>query len=152
MPICKRSIPVACRPEDAFEYVAEWSNFKNFMPMYLDIKPVSLVHYGPGLSLEMTFMIAKTEMSTTLDLVEFVKNQRLVFKASRGLKSKITWEFKALGDKTLLTFSFEYDVPQGLVLRDSQREGFEKEIEGNANQSLELLKWILETQAASQKA
>jgi len=151
MPVCKRSLPVACKPEDAFEYVAEWSNFKNFMPMFLNMKPVSFVQYGPGLSLETTFVLTKLEIATTLDLVEFVKNQRILFKASRGLKSKVAWEFKPREGGTTILFSFEYEIPPGLVLRDAHREALEKEIDGHASQSMDLLKWILETQAASGK-
>lgn len=153
MPICKWNTPVVCKVEDAFEYIAEWTNLKDFMPMLVELKPVSLVMYGPGLSLEATIVLGKVEISTNLDLVEFLKNKKIMYKSSRGLKSRITWELKQLpGDKVLLSHSFECEVPPGLVRSDSQREAIEKELEGHANQSMSLLKWILESKAATAHA
>ena len=153
MPVCKWSTPVACKVEDAYEYIAEWTNLKDFMPMFVELKPVSLVMYGPGLSLEATLVLGKLEMSTTLDLVEFLKNKRIMYKSMRGLKAKLIWELKQLPeDKTLLSHSFEYEVAPGLVRRDSEREAIEKELESHANQSMSLLKWVLESKSATARA
>jgi len=148
MPVSKRNIPVVCTIEEAFEYVADWSNFKNFMPMFVDIKPVSMVTYGPGTSLETVMMISKTEIVSTLDLVEFVKNKRILYRATRGIKSKISWDFSQLPDKVLIIYSFEYEVPDGLVRRDVEKEAIDKELDGYASRSMELLKWVLESQSA----
>lgn len=153
MPVCKWNNPVACKVEDAFEYIAEWTNLKDFMPMFVELKPVSLVMYGPGLSLEATLVLGKVEISTTLDLVEFLKNKRIMYKSMRGLKAKIIWELKQLPeDKTQLSHSFDYEVPPGLVRRDSEREAIEKELEGHVNQSMSLLKWVLESKSAAARA
>jgi ribosome-associated toxin RatA of RatAB toxin-antitoxin module len=147
MPIFKHSHPIPCSIEDAFEYVADWTNLKNFMPMFMDIKPISLVQYGPGTSLETVLVLGKVEIMTTLDLVEFLKNKRILYKATRGIKSKISWDFVPLVDKTLVSFAFEYEIPPGLVNRDSEKEAIEKELAALAVQSMELLKWVLESQS-----
>lgn len=153
MPVCKWNTPVACKVEDAFEYIAEWTNLKDFMPMLVDLKPVSLVMYGPGLSLEAMLVLGKVEISTTLDLVEFLKNKRIMYKSMRGLKAKIIWELKPLSEgKMQLSHSFEYEVAPGLVRRDSEREAIEKELEGHVNQSMSLLKWVLESKSAAARA
>jgi len=147
MPIFKHSHPIPCAIEDAFEYVANWTNLKNFMPMFMDIKPVSLVQYGPGTSLETVLVLGKVEVITTLDLIEFLKNKRILYKATRGIKSKISWDFASIGDKTLISFVFEYEIPPGLVNRDVEKEAIEKELSGLALQSMELLKWVLQSQS-----
>ncbi len=152
MPVSKRNIPVVCTIEEAFEYVADWSNFKNFMPMFVDIKPVSMVAYGPGTSLETVMVISKTEIVSTLDLVEFTKNKRIMFRATRGIRSKLSWDFSQLPDKVLITYSLEYEIPDGLVRRDSEKEAIEKELDDYASQSVELLKWVLESQSSIRKA
>ena len=150
MPVCKWNTPVTCKIEDAFEYLAEWTNLKDFMPMLVELKPVSLVQYGPGLSLESTIVLGRVEISTTLDLVEFLKNKRIVFKSMRGFKAKIIWELTQMpGDKLSLSHSFEYEIPTGLVRGNSEREAIEKELEGHVNQSMSLLKWVLESKAAA---
>jgi len=147
MPIFKNSNPIPCAIEDAFEYVADWTNLKNFMPMFMDIKPVSLVQYGPGTSLETVLVLGKVEVMTTLDLIEFLKNKRILYKATRGIKSKISWDFASIGDKTLISFVFEYEIPPGLVNRDVEKEAIEKELSALALQSMELLKWVLQSQS-----
>jgi len=153
MPVCKWSTPVTCKIEDAFEYIAEWTNLKDFMPMLVELKPVSLVMYGPGLSLEATMVLGKMEISTSLDLVEFLKNKRIIYKSMRGLRSKIIWELKELpGGRTSLSSSFEYEIPPGLVRSNSEREAIEKELEGLVNQSMNLLKWVLESKSATPSA
>jgi hypothetical protein len=150
MPVCKWNTPLVCKIEDAFEYIAEWTNFKDFMPMIVDLKPVSLVTYGPGLSLEATIVLGRVEIATTLDLVEFLKNKRIMFKSMRGLRLKIIWELKEQpADKTLLSSSFDYEIPPGLVRSNTEREAIEKELEGLVNQSMSLLKWVLESKAAT---
>jgi hypothetical protein len=151
MPVSKRNIPVICTIEEAFEYVADWSNFKNFMPMFVDIKPVSMVAYGPGTSLETVMVISKTEIVSTLDLVEFTKNKRIMFRATRGIRSKLSWDFSQLPGKVLITYSLEYEIPDGLVRRDSEKEAIEKELDDYASQSVELLKWVLESQSSIRK-
>lgn len=151
MPISKRNLPVTCTIEEAFEYMADWSNFKNFMPMFVDIKPVSMVAYGPGTSLETVMVLSKTEIVSTLDLVEFAKNKRIQFKATRGIKSKLSWDFLQMPGKVLITYTFEYEIPDGLVRRDFEKEAIEKELDAYASPSMELLKWMLESQSAIRK-
>jgi ribosome-associated toxin RatA of RatAB toxin-antitoxin module len=145
MPICKRNVEVECPIDVAFEHVADWKNFKSFIPFFLNLKPVSVVEYGPGTSLETTISIGRIEVGTAFDLVEFLKNKKILYKASRGLKSKISWEFKQLTGKVLVTFIFEYEIPPGLVTRNYEREAFEKELQSAANSSMDLLVWVLQS-------
>lgn len=151
MPICKRALPVACHIEDAFEFVADWTNFKDFMPMLLDAKPISLVSYGPGTSLEATLVLSRLEIVTTFDLVEFIKNKRILYKAARGVRSKLSWDFAERGDRVLVTYTFEYEIPPGLVTRPSELEAIEKDMQERAVQSTDLLKWVLEARFPTEK-
>jgi len=147
MPASKRSLPIACRLEDAFERLADWTNYKNFMPMLLDIKPISDVTYGPGLSLEAVMVVARMEIVTTFTLVEFQKNRRIAFKAASGLRSKFSWDLSQLpGGKTLVTYTFEYEFPPALMARASEREAMEKDMQARVDQSMEMLKWVLEAE------
>ncbi|MEM2892193.1 MAG: SRPBCC family protein [Thermoplasmata archaeon] len=152
MPVSKRSLPIACRIEDAFERLADWTNYKNFMPMLMDIKPISLVTYGPGTSLEAVLVAARMEIVTTFDLVEFQKNRRIVFKAARGLRSKFSWDLSQLpGGKTLVTYTFEYEFPPGLAVSASDKEAMEKDMQSRVDQSVEMLRWVLEAECGLQE-
>ncbi len=141
---CKRRISVDCRIEDVFEYVADWHNFKAFMPMFSGMEPTSLVQYGVGTSLDTTVAIGKVEIRTTLNTTEFLKNRRIVIKATKGFRLRVCWEFKDIGGKSLITYDFDYDLPSGLTFRAEQKDALEKDIECSACRSMELLKWLLE--------
>ncbi|MGB2581500.1 MAG: SRPBCC family protein [Thermoplasmata archaeon] len=141
----KRRASVACRIEDSFEYVADWKNYTNFIPMFLEIEPMSLVHYGPGTSLDVLVSLGKMEIKTALDVSEFQKNKKITIKATKGFRMRATWEFKDIGDKVLITLDFDYDLPAGLTFRADQKELLEKELDDSAVRSMELLKWVLES-------
>lgn len=150
MHTAKTRLAVQCRIEDAFEYVADWHNIVNFLPLFLNLKPTSLVEYGPGSSLEATLVVGKLQVSTELDTVEFQKNKRLVMKASRGVRIRLVWEFKDVGGKVLSSFDFDYEVPPALVLNQTERESVEKDLDATVSKSMELLKWILESMPPSE--
>ena len=145
MTVCKRSLEIDCRLEEAFDFVALWSNLKDFMPMFVDLRPVSLVHYGQGLSLETKIALGEVQVSTTLDLVEFDRYKRILYKSARGIRSKLSWEFSKLPrDNTLVSFTFEYEIPPALVTYESEKEALSKRLQETANKSADMLKWILE--------
>ena len=130
---------------DAFEYVADWKNFQNYFPVFVSLKPTSLVQYGPGASFDGVIVLGKVEMNTNLDVVEFQKNKKLVMKSSRGVRTRVTWDFKDVGGRVLITFDFEYDLPMNLALRADERDALGKNLEQAAAKSMELLKWVLES-------
>ena len=147
----KRRSSVACRIDGAFEHVADWKNLSNFMPMFLNMEPISFVHYGPGASFDTTIVLGQIEVMTMLDVTEFKKNSKITLKATRGVKLLVSWEFKDVGDKVLITSDFDYDIPPGLTFREDQKQALEKELEESAVRSMELLKWVLETTCKEQE-
>lgn len=152
MPLCKWNSEVDCLVEDAFEHVADWRHLKDFVPFFLDVKVTSAVEYGPGASYETTIIFGKVEVVTEFNVVEFAKNRRILLKASRGLKSRVSWDFGQLARRTIVTFVFEYEIPPGLVTLPSDREAIEKELQEHAENSVKLLKWVLESQAGQRLA
>lgn len=142
----KRTASISSRPEDAFEYVADWRNFSNYVPMFADMSVASLVQYGPGTSVELTMLFGdRVEMRTALDIVDFIKNQRLVFKSSRGVRTRIAWTFKEFGGKTLVALDFEFELPPTLNIREDEKQALARTMEEAWGKSLEMLKWILES-------
>jgi ribosome-associated toxin RatA of RatAB toxin-antitoxin module len=148
----RRRASVTCRIDDAFEYVADWNNIKNFMPMLLNVEATSLVRYGPGSSFDVTIVLGRLEMKTSLDVTEFAKNRKITLKATKGVRMRVTWEFKDIGNKVLITLDFDYDLPNGLTFRQDQKDTLEKELEDSAMQSMELLKWVLESNCGKNDA
>jgi hypothetical protein len=142
---------VSCRLEDAFEYVADWRNFSNYIPMFVDVEATSLVQYGPGTSLDMIMMLGtKVQMKTTLDIVDFAKNRRIVFKSHRGIRTRSVWDFRDIGGKVLITFDFDFEVPPTMTFRQEEMETVARDIEQAWGKSLDMLKWILESTPPSE--
>lgn len=141
---CRRRFSVDSRVEDAFEYVADWKNFRSFLPMFSNMEPNSLIQYGPGTSLDATMAIGNVQVRTTLEITEFVKNRRIVIKTMKGVRLRLEWEFREIGGGVLITFGFEYDLPPGLAFRPDQKEALERDTEEAACRSMELLRWVLE--------
>jgi ribosome-associated toxin RatA of RatAB toxin-antitoxin module len=142
----KRRASVACRLSDAFEYVADWNNYKSFVPMFSELSPTSMVQYGIGASFDATMVFGKVEITATVDVIEFAKNRLLTMKSSRGVRMVAKWEFKDIGGKVLITMDFEYELPPGLALQTTEKDSISESIEESVGRSVELLKWILENQ------
>lgn len=142
----KRTASVSSPPGDAFEYVADWRNFPNYVPMFADMSVVSLVQYGLGTSVDLTMLFGdRVEMRTTLDVVDFQKGRRLVFKSSRGVRTRIEWSFKEFGGKTLVTLDFEFEMPPTMNIREDEKRSLARTMEEAWGKSLDMLKWILES-------
>jgi ribosome-associated toxin RatA of RatAB toxin-antitoxin module len=142
----KRRASVTCRLSDAFEYVADWNNYKSFVPMLSAMEPTAVVQYGIGASFDVTMVFGSVEISTTLDVVEFAKNKSLTMKSSRGVRTNTKWEFKDIGGKVLVTMDFDYDLPPSLALHPTEKDSITKSMEDAVGRSIELLKWVLENQ------
>jgi ribosome-associated toxin RatA of RatAB toxin-antitoxin module len=145
MPAIRRRASVSSRAEEAFEYVADWRNFSNYIPMFVDLEASSLVQYGPGTSVGLTMLIGtKARMRTSLDIADFVKGRRIVFTSSRGMRTRAAWDFKDVGGKALVTLDFEFEIPGTMGLREGEKEALARATEDAWGKSLDMLKWILE--------
>lgn len=115
------------------------------MSNILDINPVSFVQYGPGAAFDTVFKVGGANIPTTLEVQEFVRDQRLILRSRQGLKVIGGWEFKPTSVGTAITFSLQYELPPGFVRTAKDNELIEKDFSEAASQSLQLLKWILES-------
>jgi len=141
----KRTATIRCTLDKAFDYVTDWNNFKSFIPNVIDIKPVSYVQHGIGASFETVFKVKSAEIPTTLEIVEYISDQKMILRSTQGLKVRGGWEFKPTSDSILITFSLEYELPPGFISGDKDRIAIEQGFDNAALQSLQLLKWILES-------
>jgi len=143
----KHSVTIRCPIDRAFDYVADWQNLKSFMSNILEINPVSFVESGPGAAYDTVFKVGGANILTTLEVSEYVRNKKLLLKSRRGLKILGGWEFKSVNEGTGIIFSLQYDLPPGYIRNERDKILVEEDFDGAARQSLQLLKWILESQA-----
>ena len=147
----KRSVVIQCPVDKAFDYISDWQNLKSFMSNILDITPISFVQYGPGAAFDTVFKVGGANIPTTLEVLEFVRNQRLILHSRQGLKVTGGWEFKPVSGGTSISFSLQYELPPGLVRTMKDKELIEKDFSDAASQSLQLLKWVLESETIKGK-
>jgi len=146
----KRAVMIKCPVDKAFTYVTDWQNMKSFMSNILDINPVSFVHSGPGAAFDTTFKVGGANILTTLEVAEMVRDKKMTLKSRQGLKIVGVWEFKPSKDGTGITFTLQYELPVGYISNEHDKILVEKDFEGAANQSLQLLKWILESRTSQE--
>lgn len=144
----KHSITINCPIDRAFDYVADWQNLKSFMSNILDIAPVSFVQSGPGAAFDTVFKVGGANITTTLEVSEYVRNKKLMLKSRRGLKILGGWEFRPAMEGVSIIFSLQYELPPGYIRNDRDKVLVEEDFEGAASQSLQLLKWILESETS----
>lgn len=142
----KRSLIIRCPVDKAFDFVSDWQNLKSIMSNILDINPVSFVQSGPGAAFDTVFKVGGANILTTLEVIEFMKDKRMMLKSRQGLKIVGGWELKPTKEGVNVTFSLQYDFPPGLIRNERDKTIVEKDFDEAANQSLELLKWVLESQ------
>ena len=141
----KHSVSIRCPKDKAFDYVSDWQNLKSFMSNIVDIKPVGFVQSGPGAAFNIVFKIAGAEIPVTLEVGQFVKGVRMMVKSREGLKMMGGWEFQGISDGAVISFSLQYELPPAIARSAQDQLLTEKDFDNAAAQSLQLLKWILES-------
>ena len=140
-----KAIDIAVPVEVAFDFVANPHNGLKFMPNFTKFQPVGLPDHGKGAKVEAAGTMFGVQYRTTLEIIEFVQNERFVSRSTEGVKSTSTWQFKSLPDGgTEVTFASDYSLPGGFLGRFMDKLVMEKEIERNTVQTLVNLKKILE--------
>lgn len=141
----KRAVTIRCPVDKAFDYVTDWQNLKSFLSIIIEISPISFVQSGPGAAFDTVFKLGGANIPTTLEVLEFVRDKKMILKSRQGLKMEGGWEFRTAPEGTIISFSIQYELPPGLARTDRDRQLVEKDFDDSAMQSLQLVRWILES-------
>ena len=140
-----KAIDIAVPVEVAFDFVTNPNNGLKFMPNFSKFEAVSPQDRGKGAKVEAAGTMFGVHYKTTLEITEFVPNQKFVSRSTEGVKSTSTWEFKPNPDGgTEVTFTSDYTLPGSFLGRLMDKLVMEREIEKNTVQTLVNLKKILE--------
>lgn len=144
MPRVERSAFVAASPERAFAFVAEPANALRWMHGFTQF---DAERGGPatlGSRVQATGSVLGIPVTTTLEVVECDPPRRFSSQTTGRLKTYSTWQFEPEGPGTRIRFLGDYDVP-GALLRMIGGPLVQRELETNAEKSLENLKRLLES-------
>ena len=110
----EKEVTVVAPLDQVCSYITEPSNVPEFWPSVQEIKNVEPLPNG-GFSGRWLYKMLGVTFEGTGIYTEVVPNQWLVIETSGGIKSRITWTFRARGEITRVTLTIEYSVPIPLL-------------------------------------
>lgn len=145
----ERSIDIFAPIERVFAYVADYRTALRWMHNFTRFEPLpGTPTSGLGAQVAVTGTAFGFPVSTTLEIIEFVPERRLVSRSTGRIRTSSEWSFAPTESGTRVTFQSSYDLP-AFVERLVGREEIQRELLGGADQSLANLKRDLEGARAS---
>ena len=139
----RRSIEIAAPPSVVFHYVADHRNALSWMVGFSEFAAVGEQTLGQGAKVRASGRLVGVPVSTILEIVEFVENDRLVSTSDGPVRSRTTWAFAPTAAGTLVTFSGEYRI-HGLPVPAFGEHLLAHEVAAHTTLSLRRLKRVLE--------
>jgi uncharacterized membrane protein len=131
--------------EIVFDYVSNPYNTIKYTPNFTKFEPVGSKERGLGAVVEATGIFMGMGIKTTLQIVEFEENVKLVSRSIGGVKSMSRWYFKPLPKGgTEVTFISDYSLPGSKLGWLLDRLLIQKDVERTTIESLLNLKKLLE--------
>jgi uncharacterized membrane protein len=140
-----KSIDINAPVDVVFEFVANPHNTIKYSPNFTRFEPVGDKERGLGARVEATGSFMGMNIKTTLEIVEFEENAKLISRSVGGVKSMSSWLFRPLPDGgTEVTFTSDYTLPGSKLGWLVDKMLVQKDVERTTIESLVNLKKILE--------
>lgn len=141
-----KSIDINVPVDVVFDFVANPHNTIKYSPNFTKFEPTGSKERGLGAIVEATGTFMGLNIKTTLEIVEFEENVKLVSRSIGGVKSMSVWQFKPLpdGSGTEVTFTSDYTVPGSKIGWLLDKMLMQKDVERTTIESLVNLKRLLE--------
>ncbi|MEI6044070.1 MAG: SRPBCC family protein [Chloroflexota bacterium] len=131
--------------EIVFDYVANPHNAIKYTPNFTKFEPVGSKERGLGAVVEAAGTFMGMGIKSTLEIVEFEENVKLVSRSIGGVKSTSKWYFKTLPQGgTQVTFISDYSLPGSKIGWLLDKMLVQKDVERTTIECLVNLKRLLE--------
>ena len=110
----EREITVIAPIDDVYEYLLNPVNLPEFWPGVVEVSNTRKLPNG-GYSGDFIYKMAGMRFEGHGEDVDIVPNQWMVTETTSGIKSRITWTFRARGEETRVTLTIEYIIPIPLL-------------------------------------
>jgi uncharacterized membrane protein len=128
MATVERSVTIRAPVEKIFSYISNPTNELEWLPSIIDVRHI--VGKGVGQRFGWTYKMMGIPLKGETDIVEYIPNERIVYKTAGGIDSTWTWQFKPEAGGTKLNLAVEYTIPvtvlgrvaEQLVLQRNERE------------------------------
>ena len=114
-----RHINVQAPADKVFTYLADPKQFPEIWPNVIEVKNVKRASAG-GFDFDWSYKMAGLRFDGPAEVAEYLPNQRLVWKTTKGLESTLRWKFLPEGNATSLTLEFDYSIPPSLLKRGKE--------------------------------
>lgn len=142
-----RDVKVHAPLERVFSFLVDPHNLSEIWPSIVDVKSVKKVKNRDGFKFNWNYKMSDVEFEGKCETIEYIPNERIAIKSTKGLDSTITWTLKLAGQETQVNLKFEYQIPAS-VLKQMDESTVIEENEREVDAMLENLKDRLELEPA----
>lgn len=142
-----RDVKVHAPLERVFSFLVDPHNLSEIWPSIVDVKSVKKVKNRDGFKFNWNYKMSDVEFEGKCETIEYIPNERIAIKSTKGLDSTITWTLKPAGQETQVNLKFEYQIPAS-VLKQMDESTVIEENEREVDAMLENLKDRLELEPA----
>lgn len=138
-----RDVLVIAPLEKVFNFLVDPHNLSEIWPSIVGVKSVKKAKNNDGFKFNWDYKMAGVEFEGKCETIEYVPNERIAIKSTKGLDSTITWTLNPVGQNTHITLKFEYQIPAS-VLKQREEETVVQENERDVDLMLQNLRNSLE--------
>lgn len=133
--------------ERVFSFLVDPHNLLEIWPSIVEVKSVKKVKNRDGFKFNWNYRMSDMEFEGKCETIEYIPNERIAIKSTKGLDSTITWTLKPMGQETQVTLKFEYQIPAS-VLKETEEAAVVETNERDVDVMLQNLKNRLELELA----
>ena len=106
----EKNIEIQAPLPEVFAYVADYRHALDWMVGFTEFTPLTSKTSGLGARVRASGRLIGFTISTELEIVEFVENERFTSLTTGPIRSRTTWSFAPSPRGTVVTFSGDYRV------------------------------------------
>lgn len=142
-----RDVRVHAPLERVFSFLVDPHKLSEIWPSIIEVKSVKKVKNHDGFKFNWNYKMTDVEFEGKCETIEYIPNERIAIKSTKGLDSTITWTLKPAGQETQVNLKFEYQIPAS-VLKQEQAQTVVEANEREADVMLQNLRNKLELELA----
>jgi uncharacterized membrane protein len=142
-----RDIRVSAPFDQVFRFLVDPHKLSEIWPNIVEVKGIKKIKNRDGFRFNWDYKMANVDFEGKCETIEYIPNERIAIKSTKGLDSTITWTVKPVGQDTQVTLKFEYQIPAS-VLKQMEEQAVVEENERQVDAMLQNLKNTLELEPA----
>jgi uncharacterized protein YndB with AHSA1/START domain len=109
-----KTVTINAPVEKVFDYMSDPNHMLEFWPSLIEVKDVRPSSVG-GKDFAWVYKMAGIHFHGASEAIEYVANQRMVIKSTKGINTRFVWTYELQNGGTKLTLEVEYTIPVPLL-------------------------------------